>query len=184
MKISYFLVGISLLVSLAAQNAFCETSGDKISLGLMLGPAFPSGSSSSLGSGAKLDYRLFPGFSLGLNYYSVKASIEMVAVDSSVSASSALTAYGFEGMWDFSPGFSAGAKLGYIRVSQDFFVSDHRTVVELQSPSNGIYLGPGLAYEATVADHVTIGGELSYLFTFSSHAPKLFNLLFVGKVSF
>ncbi len=176
-----FLVVFYLFVALS--DIALAAEGNKVSIGLLTGISFPSLSSGAFGYGFKAGYSVFPRLMVGLYYYRYGIGIQTSSGEASLIANTTNTIYSTEGMISFSDGFRAGLKLGLLSISPNVIAKDATTTIEFQNSELYLLVGPAVSYDHPIG-HFSIGGELSYLYTLSGSAPKIINLLAVGKIHF
>jgi hypothetical protein len=165
-------------------NVVRAADSNKINFALLGGLAFPSFSSGAFTYGVKANYRVLPTFLPGAYYIKYGIGIEAYDGVTSVLASTSCTLYGIEGILNFSSGFSAGIRWGYINTAPTVTASDTINNIQLSNSSTSMTMGPLIVYDVPVSAFLVVGGETSYFYSFSSSQPKVITLLAHLKLSF
>jgi hypothetical protein len=177
-RLSFACIGIA---TLFASSSGFSAENTRLSVGAMGGISFPSSASGTFGWGATAVYRFLPKVMAGIFYYRNGIGFFASSGASSLSANTTNSFYGLEGLYVFDGGFHAGARTGLIGISNDVTATDSVNTVTINTGSNPFFIGPFVGYDHPI-DHFSIGGDVSYLFTFNSVSPKFLTFLLTFKL--
>lgn len=180
MRLSSLLM---LLVTITSRISYAEDSS-LISAGILGGLSFPSQSSGAFGYGFSLGIHYPPKFTMGVFYYTYSLGFSTVTDNASLMASNSNSYRGGMALMEFSDGFSAGGKLGIVKVGPNVLATEGGNTIGFGSDNDYLFIGPVIAYDYPLITNVSVGGEVSYLYTFNIEAPRTVNITATVKLNF
>lgn len=177
-----------LILSVVPSISRAAEPGGKIgNAGILFGIGFPSYSSSvyTLGLGGTWMWKPFLGFGATFQTSSIGLNATSDAGTTSISMGTFL--YGVDASLYLAgslQNFSTGLRLGLISVGTTGSASvTGADPLSINNHTLYFFLAPRIGYDVPIG-RVSVGGELSYLFSIGANPPAILSLLVAGKFWF